>query len=92
MPGHSNEMAIDFFIDHETPVYTRDGHSSHQTFKLLYQIAGISTSILEDKLHQLNTTHAQVKNMVHNSLLNEDDKNNFLHVLNDRLKKLNKRN
>ena len=29
MPGHSNEMAIDFFIDHETPVYTRDGHNSH---------------------------------------------------------------
>ena len=91
MPGHSSEMAIDFFIDHETPVYTRDGHSSYQSFKLLHEKAGISEKLLENNLKKLNTTHPAIEDMIQNSLLGDDDKNSFTEVLRDRLNKLNKR-
>lgn len=91
MPGHSNEMVIDFFIDHETPVYTRDGHSSYQTFQLLYEKAGISEKLLENNLKKINTTHQSIEELIQGSLLNDEDKNSFIYVLSDRLKKLNKR-
>jgi len=91
MPGHSYEMAIDFFRDYESEIYLRDGHSSYQTFAYLYELAGVSTKLLDSHLSKLNKGHHVILEMIEKSLLSNDDKKDFQGVLIDRLNKLNKK-
>ena len=88
-PGRSKEMAIDFFENHKTSTFKKYGHVSYQTFAHLYDLAGVSVKLLDSHIKRINKEHEGILTMVRKSLLNEDDKVDFVRVLNERLRKLN---
>ena len=90
--GRQEEMAISFFAEEDfyTPQFLNDGHASYSTFKLLYDKFDINESVLKKELMKLNKKHPKNIEIVKASILLDEDKDSFISILNDRLKKLNK--
>ena len=87
------EMAINFFEDdsHFTPIFLREGHCSYQMFEELYRLVGANIKGLDGNLKKINNDHHKILLMVDRAFLDDDGKMNFKLVLNDRLRKLNKK-